>query len=599
MTPTDELTATVCGALGTLSSARKADLLLETSLSLLEAGRYGEEVESYLEVYLRTPDLPKANVVKALSARANARKAAGERLLARAQQDYNPHDHTGIERTANAPIPIQSPFFNLPASRRAPPEIWEHIATFVPRYHLRTWFFVSPFHRDIAVRRIFRTIDMYFGEDQESVNRGLDIFDRVKADPGFASLVRTLRIHWSSEEGDMFDLMLRLFRTTLPSFKALREFEWIGYPEMRADMVQAVLASHPRLQSVGLIGWHFDAVGVSAFHNLHKFCLRAEDDDGFADMGEVRSVLDQNAGTLRHLTLGAHLQRTHSWDLAFESATLRALTHLDLVDTRISHAVLVRIMHASALRSLTLHGTFADPAAARVVFGSDHVIGGDHAVLPHLEAFRFVTVGHDDDWALFEAVTKFVGQRPRLRRLDLGSCPWELVRGVLPGLAGLRVLRVRIANLCTEAVDALIQAVPKTLLALHLNTVVSNAPLHEYAPAFSVFSTLSMLHLRSHSAHRPQPNLLSEKEFTMQTDHWVTSARAVALALPSLDFVGWHGEHYVVVRAGEKDGGVELKELPSRRRLDCGKGVDLGGEDAAWLERKDVPMDYEMTGLES
>lgn len=215
----------------------------------------------------------------------------------------------------------------------------------------------------------------------------------------------------------------------------------------------------------------------SAFHNLHKFCLRAEDDDGFADMGEVRSVLDQNAGTLRHLTLGAHLQRTHSWDLAFESATLRALTHLDLVDTRISHAVLVRIMHASALRSLTLHGTFADPAAARVVFGSDHVIGGDHAVLPHLEAFRFVTVGHDDDWALFEAVAKFVGQRPRLRRLDLGSCPWELVRGVLPGLAGLRVLRVRIANLCTEAVDALIQAVPKTLLALHLNTVVSNAPL--------------------------------------------------------------------------------------------------------------------------
>lgn len=46
---------------------------------------------------------------------------------------------------------------------------------------------------------------------------------------------------------------------------------------------------------------------------------------------------------------------------------------------------------------------------------------------------------------------------------------------------------------------------------------------------------------------------------------------------------------------------VELKELPSRRRLDCGKGVDLGSEDAAWLERKDVPMDYDMpvTGNET
>lgn len=66
--------------------------------------------------------------------------------------------------------------------------------------------------------------------------------------------------------------------------------------------------------------------------------------------------------------------------------------------------------------------------------------------------------------------------------------------------------------------------------------------------------------------------------------------------MPSIDFVGWHGEHYVVVRNGES---VELKDLPTRRRLDCGKGVDLGSEDATWLERKDVPMDYEMSGLES
>lgn len=49
---------------------------------------------------------------------------------------------------------------------------------------------------------------------------------------------------------------------------------------------------------------------------------------------------------------------------------------------------------------------------------------------------------------------------------------------------------------------------------------------------------------------------------------------------------------------GNKGKKIELKELPARRRLDCGKGVDLGSEDATWLERKDVPMDYEMPGLE-
>lgn len=80
----------------------------------------------------------------------------------------------------------------------------------------------------------------------------------------------------------------------------------------------------------------------------------------------------------------------------------------------------------------------------------------------------------------------------------------------------------------------------------------------------------------------------------------MSSARSIAVGLPSLDFIGWHGEHYVVVRGvGEKGKAVELKELPVRRRLDCGKGVDLGGEDATWLERKDVPMDYERSGLET
>lgn len=103
-----------------------------------------------------------------------------------------------------------------------------------------------------------------------------------------------------------------------------------------------------------------------------------------------------------------------------------------------------------------------------------------------------------------------------------------------------------------------------------------------------------MLHLHCSSARRPQKNLLSDKELRLQTELWLKSARSVAVELPTLDFVGWHGEHYVVLR----NESVELKELPARRRLDCGKGVDLGGEDATWLERKDVPMDYEMSGLE-
>jgi hypothetical protein len=54
--------------------------------------RYGSEVEHFLEVYLRTPHLHKHDLTRALLARANARKAAGENLLAKAQQGKSERD---------------------------------------------------------------------------------------------------------------------------------------------------------------------------------------------------------------------------------------------------------------------------------------------------------------------------------------------------------------------------------------------------------------------------------------------------------------------------------------------------------------------------
>lgn len=149
-------------------------------------------------------------------------------------------------------------------------EIWDRVASYTPRYYLRTWLFLSAFHRDIAQRHIFSTIDLHLGEDQEHRNRALDFFDRIKEDPAFAKKIKRLRLHWSYEEGDTFDLVARepclslrchrflnfklgIFRTALPEFTSLREFQWIGYPELRSDMVQAVFTHHPNLQSLGLM----------------------------------------------------------------------------------------------------------------------------------------------------------------------------------------------------------------------------------------------------------------------------------------------------------------------------------------------------------
>jgi hypothetical protein len=194
-------------------------------------------------------------------------------------------------------------------------------------------------------------------------------------------------------------------------------------------------------------------------------------------MGEVRTVLDENEHTLRRLILGAYLERHHSWDLAFQSITIKNLTHLDLVDTRISHIVLARIAHANGLRSLTLHGTLEEPCPAAVVFGSDQVIDGMHTFLPNLEAFRFVLVGHEEDVMLYQSVVRFLRERRRLRRLDLGSCPWDMVVNLLPTLVGLRVLGVRIPSVIQSTVEALVKAVPREMTAINLSTVVSAKPL--------------------------------------------------------------------------------------------------------------------------
>ncbi|KAI0297045.1 hypothetical protein B0F90DRAFT_1811223 [Multifurca ochricompacta] len=597
----DELTSTVLSVVESLPRLRKAKLLLDHCLALLEAGQYGSVVEDYLDVYLRIPDLPKDDIARALVARGRARKGAGHKLLLMASRDF---------QTASTFDPLSRelqfywrPLFRHPclptcSSRNLGPD-----RGLYPRYFLRTWLFVSSFHRGIALRHIFHTIDLYLGEDSDNWNRTLDIFDRVKVDPLFSRRIKALRVHWAYDGGDMLDVMSRIFRTALPEFKALEEFEWIGYPELQADMIQALLKSHPNLVKLGLIGWHFDAVGVSGFTSLKRFTLRAEDDDGFADMDEVRTVLDNNAATLRRLTFGAYLARAHSWDSAFGSPTIQQLTHLDLVDTRISNVVLTRVAHAHHLISLTLHGTLDMPAAATP--SSALTIAPTHVFLPHLEEFRFALVGHDDDLALFCAVVQFLRARPRLRRLDLGACPWELVRGLLPELTGLR--------LTSLAVDALVCGLPQEMQAIHLACAVSDRPMHKYAPAFARFEILNMLHLHGASIRRPQPSRMHGRELQLQTDAWLAHARDVALSVPSVDYIGWHGEHFVVVRhqhgsspsacsalSGTAGGMcVELKELPVRRRLDCGKGVDLGSDDAIWMERKDVPIDYEMSGLES
>ena len=52
----------------------------------MSLNRYGDKVEQYLDVYLRTPGLASEGISRAQLARGTARRLAAERLLAKAQQ---------------------------------------------------------------------------------------------------------------------------------------------------------------------------------------------------------------------------------------------------------------------------------------------------------------------------------------------------------------------------------------------------------------------------------------------------------------------------------------------------------------------------------
>jgi hypothetical protein len=53
--------------------------------------------------------------------------------------------------------------------------------------------------------------------------------------------------------GHFHHYFLGIFRSALPEFKALEEFEWIGYPELQADLVKVLLKCHPNLTKLGLM----------------------------------------------------------------------------------------------------------------------------------------------------------------------------------------------------------------------------------------------------------------------------------------------------------------------------------------------------------
>ncbi len=117
-----------------------------------------------------------------------------------------------------------------------------------------------------------------------------------------------------------------------------------------------------------------------------------------------------------------------------------------------------------------------DPGSASVMFAKDRIIDGRHTLLPRLEAFIFVMVDQDNR-GLYSSVTRFLREREKLRMLDLGSCPWDLVRGILCDLRNLRVLGVHIHRVSECVIHSLLRSIPTQMVAINLSVDLSEGDL--------------------------------------------------------------------------------------------------------------------------
>jgi hypothetical protein len=115
---------------------------------------------------------------------------------------------------------FQTPTPRVCGRERFSSEIWRNIAMLLPRRDLKSLLFVPHIPSRVASQLLFRRIDLHFGgtmdweellplESHPQPNRKMipetksaDILTRIILDPGFASLVRSLRIFSASFDQD-------------------------------------------------------------------------------------------------------------------------------------------------------------------------------------------------------------------------------------------------------------------------------------------------------------------------------------------------------------------------------------------------------------
>ncbi|KAF8428027.1 hypothetical protein L210DRAFT_3652430 [Boletus edulis BED1] len=589
------LDASIRDVTANLNNTQKADLLLH-ALQHLPIQGCRTIMENAVQSLLQVPNLPSANVARALLLRAKGRLAAGYRTSA--QQGKYLHSVLTVDpENQDVKAIIQSQHLRPEMLLREPDcpprfsaEVWREIALFLPKRDLKSLLLVPNALSRIASQFLFREIDLHLtaavepgateghyrplqqGEvrcqdvDVWHYQRSADILTRILVDPHFAGQVRCLKVFAVSYDVTQpLAFQVGMLMNALPKLLNLRKIHCSGNMELITRMLQTVHSYNPRLQRLSLVvADHVVDIELPVFKHLTHFAISS---DG-GSSSSVYSFLAQSRDILRSLSIN-----NPRWRFPSEAISVRHLTQIEFngcfsADTQAFSEILA---NGHQLESLMLSGTLECTPSS--------LFRQYRTALPFLRHFSLTITNlhrHIADRELCPAISEFLRERTQLRTYHLLVPPTDARRigfdasawGVLPALCKLSSLSITYPRDLSPALAGWL--VPRTVRALTL----------DLSPAVTEDLMVFMNQLRT-----GMPPLLRYIGITNMPIRSVLSV--VEHGFPNVRVVRIDSSVWTVTRS-EEDGSLEVEQWAYRRAkyhaaewlesLDCAdaiwKGVD-------------------------
>ncbi|KII89436.1 hypothetical protein PLICRDRAFT_160809 [Plicaturopsis crispa FD-325 SS-3] len=593
------LDASVRDVTALLSDTQKADVLLN-AVEHLQHNVSRAVIENAVQSCLQIRALAPKCVARARVIRAKARLASG--IQSGVQEDLNAAlqaepDNSAAKALSQRRTPenvggalashIANTFARSSPSTSFSTELWREIALYLPRRDLLSLLWVPHVLSRIASQLLFRTINLHFSawvptdEDVEGESwssdghaaaraadtphslRSADILTHMIVDPGFSSLVRTLRIHAVTRDSGAMSFQIGMLGNVLPKLKNLKNVHCSANYDDLLPIMHLVRRSCPKLQGLSLKSSENPGeLELPEFKYLKHFSYRGTGND----MLPIQNILSQSRNTLQRIAL-----HNRSWTLSTDMA-IRNLTHLD-VSAQVpsdSQAFATILENGHQLQYLRIHCVLRCEASAQF---KAHL----HA-LPFLRHFSFSVMSIHrlvQDPELFLAVAEFLRGRSRLRGLQLTVCDSETVQrsvgfdhgvwGLLPTLPDLQTLSITYPRGLAPGLACWL--IPRTVTSLGFDCLK--------IPSREPVSFLNQLR-----AGLP-PGL---RYVTLKSLSCSNVSEIVEEGFPMARLLRCGDQYWTITR--KNDGRAELEQWPKRR-------VDYHATEwLEWLDCKEHHLDF-------